>query len=92
MGDSLTHLPDLIDHAHRTRRIMLQNLALSGLIIATLIPTAAAGVLGLGAVVAIHELAEIVVIANGLRARRSPALAADHQPAPRSAILEHVHA
>jgi cation-transporting ATPase G len=71
---------------------MLQNLALSGLIIATLIPTAAAGVLGLGAVVAIHELAEIVVIANGLRARRSPALAADHQPAPRPVVPEHVHA
>ena len=43
---------------------------LSGAIIAVLIPVAAAGVLGLGAVVAIHELAEIVVIGNGLRARR----------------------
>lgn len=91
MGDSLTHLPDLIDHAHRTRRIMLQNLALSGLIIAALIPTAAAGLLGLGAVVAIHEVAEIAVIANGLRARRSRTLATSHQPAPQPATLEHVH-
>jgi P-type E1-E2 ATPase len=70
MGDQLTHLPDVLDHAVRTRRIMIQNLVLSGLIIAVLIPVAAFGVLGLGAVVAIHELAEILVIANGLRARR----------------------
>jgi cation-transporting ATPase G len=71
MGDRLTHLPDVLDHAVRTRRIMIQNLVLSGLIIAVLIPVAAFGVLGLGAVVATHEIAEIVVIANGLRARRS---------------------
>jgi cation-transporting ATPase G len=71
MGDRLTHLPDALDHAVRTRRIMIQNLVLSGLIIAVLIPVAAFGWLGLGAVVATHEIAEIVVIANGLRARRS---------------------
>ena len=71
MGDRLTHLPDVLDHAVRTRRIMIQNLVLSGLIIAVLIPVAAFGWLGLGAVVATHEIAEIAVIANGLRARRS---------------------
>jgi len=71
MGDHLDHLPELVGHAHRTRTIMLQNLALSGLIIAVLIPVAAAaGWLGPGAVVAVHEIAEIVVIADGLRARR----------------------
>jgi hypothetical protein len=43
-------------------------------------------------VVALHELAEIVVIANGLHARCSPALATSHQPAPRPAVPEHVHA
>ena len=70
MGDRLTHLPDVLDHAVRTRQIMIQNLVLSGLIIAVLIPVAAFGWLGLGAVVATHEIAEIAVIANGLRARR----------------------
>jgi cation-transporting ATPase G len=70
MGDSLTHLPDLFAEARRSRTIMVQNLALSGLIIGTLIPVAALGLLGLGTVVAIHEAAEILVIANGLRARR----------------------
>jgi len=70
MGDHLDHLPELIDHARRTRRIMLQNLVGSGAIIAVLIPVATFGWLGLGAVVAVHEVAEIFVIANGLRARR----------------------
>jgi cation-transporting P-type ATPase G len=71
MGDNLVHLPDLFADARRARTIMLQNLVLSGLIIATMIPVAALGLLGLGAVVAIHEAAEILVIANGLRARRT---------------------
>ncbi|MEP1125369.1 MAG: cation-translocating P-type ATPase [Ilumatobacter sp.] len=70
MGDSLIHLDDLIHHARRTRTIMFQNLAFSGAIIVGLIPVAAFGILGLGAVVAIHEVAEIAVIANALRARR----------------------
>ena len=70
MGDSLIHLDDLIHHARRTRTIMFQNLALSGAIIVGLIPVAAFGILGLGVVVAIHEVAEIAVIANALRARR----------------------
>lgn len=36
MGDQLTHLPDLIGHARRTRTIMIQNLVLSGIINALL--------------------------------------------------------
>ena len=48
----------------------LQGSQGGSLIIAVLIPVAALGWLGLGAVVATHEIAEIGVIANGLRARR----------------------
>ena len=72
---------------------MIQNLVLSGMIIAVLIPTAAAGLLGLGIVVAIHEGAEIIVIANGLRARSTSSF---NQPTPTiqpdPASREHVHA
>ena len=50
---------------------MLQNVGLSLLLIAILIPLALFGVLGLAAVVLVHEVAEIVVIANGVRAGRS---------------------
>lgn len=76
MGEDLRHLPQAFSHARRARRIMLQNVGLSlGLIIA-LVPLALFGVLGLAAVVLVHELAEIVVIANGVRAGRSTPLAA----------------
>ncbi|MCU6479700.1 heavy metal translocating P-type ATPase [Arthrobacter sp. A2-55] len=70
MGEDLNHLPQVLDHARRTRRIMLQNVGLSLALIAVLIPLALFGALGLAAVVLIHELAEIVVIANGVRAGR----------------------
>ena len=71
MGDDLRLLPLALDHARRTRRIMLQNVVLSLVLIAVLIPLALLGVLGLAAVVLVHELAEVVVIANGVRAGRA---------------------
>ncbi len=71
MGEDLHHLPQVLEHARRTRGIMLQNVGLSLLLIAILIPLALFGVLGLAAVVLVHELAEIVVIGNGVRAGRT---------------------
>lgn len=68
MGEDLNHLPKVLDHARRTRRIMLQNVGMSLLLIIVLIPLALFGVLGLAAVVLIHELAEVLVIGNGVRA------------------------
>ncbi len=73
MGDDLRVLPDAIDHAHAAGRIMKQNLLLSGAILVTLVPLAATGVLGLASVVATHELAELLVILNGVRAGRRSA-------------------
>ncbi|WP_269762010.1 heavy metal translocating P-type ATPase [Ornithinimicrobium cryptoxanthini] len=74
MGDDLRLLPFAFDHARRTRVIMLQNVALSLVLIAVLIPLALLGILGLAAVVLIHELAEVLVIANGVRAGRAKVL------------------
>ena len=82
MGEQLTHVPEVLAHARRAGRIMRQNLALSGLIIAVLIPMGAFGVLGLAAVVGAHEIAEVLVIANGVRAGRRP------KAAPVSAVAE----
>jgi len=76
MGDDLSRLPDTFAHARRAGRIMAQNFALSGAIQVTLVPLAAFGVLRLAAVVAIHEVAEILVIANGVRAGRHHAFRA----------------
>jgi cation-transporting ATPase G len=80
MGEDLRHLTQAFAHARRARRIMLQNVGLSLGLITALIPLALTGVLGLAAVVAVHELAEIVVIANGVRAGRTKPL--------RGAIIE----
>ena len=71
MGDDLRLLPHAFDHARHTRRIMLQNVVLSIALIAVLIPLALFGVLGLAAVVLVHEVAEVFVIANGVRAGRT---------------------
>ncbi|MEU0124279.1 cation-translocating P-type ATPase [Streptomyces albidoflavus] len=88
MGEDLRHLPQALDHARRARRIMLQNVGLSLAIVIGLMPLALFGILGLAAVVAVHELAEIVVIGNGVRAGRTrplpaaPAAVAQAAPAP----------
>lgn len=70
MGNDLRHLPHALGHARRARQIMLQNVGMSLALITVLIPLAAFGVLGLATVVAIHELAEVLVIGNGVRAGR----------------------
>ena len=59
-----------LDHARRTRSIMLQNVGVSLALIAVLIPLALFGILGLAAVVLVHEVAEILIIGNGVRAGR----------------------
>jgi cation-transporting ATPase G len=71
MGDDLRHLPQVLAHSRRARRIMVQNIGFSIAIIGSLIPLAAFGVLGLAAVVFIHEAAEVLVILNAIRAARS---------------------
>ncbi|MEU0164096.1 cation-translocating P-type ATPase [Streptomyces iakyrus] len=70
MGEDLRRLPDAIAHTRAARRIFTQNLLMSGAILVALVPLAATGVLGLAAVVATHELAEVLVIGNGIRAGR----------------------
>ena len=74
MGEDLRHLPRALEHAQSARRIMLQNVGLSLAIITVLMPLALFGVLALAAVVLVHELAEVVIIANGVRAGRTAPL------------------
>ncbi|MEB3030652.1 heavy metal translocating P-type ATPase [[Mycobacterium] nativiensis] len=83
MGQDLRHLTQALDHARRSRQIMLQNVGLSLGIITVLMPMALFGTLGLAAVVLVHELAEVVVIANGVRAGRVKPLAGPTQDTPR---------
>jgi cation-transporting ATPase G len=74
MGEDLRHLPQVLSHARRARRIMVQNIAVSLALITVLIPLAATGILGLATVVFIHEFAEVLVIANAIRAARATPL------------------
>lgn len=74
MGEDLRHLPRALAHARRARRIMLQNVGLSLGIITVLMPLAWLGILGLAAVVLVHEVAEVLVIANGVRAGHTRSL------------------
>ncbi|CAJ1505532.1 heavy metal translocating P-type ATPase [[Mycobacterium] burgundiense] len=91
MGEDLRHLPQTFRHARQARRIMLQNVGLSLALIAALIPLALFGVLGLAAVVLVHELAEIAVIANGVRAGRTTPLAITPATQPASPPHYAVH-
>lgn len=70
-GHNLSLIPEALQHARRGRAIINQNIVLSLAIITVLLPLALTGVLGLAAVVLVHEVAEVVVIGNGLRAARS---------------------
>ncbi|AXX30494.1 cation-translocating P-type ATPase [Actinosynnema pretiosum subsp. pretiosum] len=70
MGEDLRHLPQVLAHARHAHRVMLQNVALSLVIIGALIPLAGFGVLGLATVVLVHESAEVLVILNAVRAAR----------------------
>ncbi|MFD7022173.1 heavy metal translocating P-type ATPase [Promicromonospora sukumoe] len=71
-GTDLRLLPRAMAHARRGRRIMTGNIGLSLAIIVVLLPLALSGTLGLAGVVLVHEVAEVVVILNGVRAARRP--------------------
>ena len=66
MGEHLARLPEVLA-LQAGRPHHAPELVLSGAIIAVLVPLAAFEVLNL-ATVATHELAEVLVIANGVRA------------------------
>jgi Cd2+/Zn2+-exporting ATPase len=67
MGDDLSRLPYLVGLSRRTWRVILQNLALSALVIGALVVGAIGGYFTLPLAVLAHEISEFVVIASGLR-------------------------
>ena len=85
-GHDLRLLPAALLHARRGRRIMTGNIVLSLGIIVALFPLALFGVLGLAGVVLVHEIAEVFVILNGIRAARRPAVATV-AAVPKEAVL-----
>ena len=70
MADDLLKLVEAVRIGRRTRRIVAQNIALSLVILAILVPGALFGVFTLPVAVLAHELSELAVITNGLRLAR----------------------
>lgn len=82
-GSDLRLIPQALAHARRGHAIMTQNIVLALLVVVTLVPLALTGVVGLAGVVLVHELAEVLIIGNGVRAARGrPVLPGSVVPGP----------
>jgi len=71
MADSLEHLDEAFLIGQRVRSIVRENVVFSIVVLAILIPSALSGLLGITALVALHEGAELLAVANGLRVLRA---------------------
>lgn len=70
MGDDLTKVSFAIDLGKKARRIGLQNIVFSILVLAFLIPAALTGAMSVALAVLLHETSEVLAVANGLRVAR----------------------
>ncbi len=69
MGEDLGSVVYAIRLGRRAQRISRQNIVFSILLLAVLVPSAVAGWLSVAVAVTAHEVAEIIAVLNGLRAR-----------------------
>ncbi|MFN8583234.1 MAG: heavy metal translocating P-type ATPase [Gemmatimonadaceae bacterium] len=69
MGEELTGVVYAVRLGRRARRISLQNIIFSVLLLTVLVPAAVVGLLTVAVAVTSHEVAEIIAVLNGLRAR-----------------------
>ena len=76
MADDITKVAEALRLGRRATRISRQNLLFSVVLLAVLIPSAVIGLLTVVVAVAVHEIAELLAVGNGVRAARRP------QPAP----------
>ena len=79
MADDITKVAEALRLGRRATRISRQNLLFSVLMLAVLIPSAVVGLLTVVVAVAVHEAAELLAVANGVRAAQAP------RPAPAAA-------
>ena len=70
MADDLMKVAEAIRLGRMVRAISLQNLVFSLLILGVLIPAALLGAITVVAAVVVHEVSELLAVANGLRAAR----------------------
>ncbi|MBX3142392.1 MAG: cadmium-translocating P-type ATPase [Trueperaceae bacterium] len=67
MADDLSKLPYAVSLSRATRRMIVQNLAISLGVIALLVPSALLGLASIGIAIVLHESSTLVVVANALR-------------------------
>jgi P-type E1-E2 ATPase len=71
MADDLAKVPKVLRLALKVKRISTQNIVFSLLLLAVLIPLAVSGVLSVALAVVVHEVSELIAVANGLRVART---------------------
>jgi Cd2+/Zn2+-exporting ATPase len=69
-ADDLTQVPYAIELGKKARTISIQNLIFSSLVLLVLIPLAISGATNVALMVFLHEVSEIIAVANGLRVTR----------------------
>ncbi len=72
MADDITKVAEALRLGRRATRISRQNLLFSIVLLAILIPSAVLGLLTVVVAVAVHEVAELLAVGNGVRAARRP--------------------
>jgi heavy metal translocating P-type ATPase len=82
MADDLRKLPEALAIGRRSQRISRQNLIFSIALLTLLIPSAVLGLLTVVVAVLVHEVSELLAVANGLRAARAPGPVATPAPSP----------
>lgn len=67
MADDLGKVAEALRLGRKARRVCIQNIVFSLLVLAVLIPSALAGMLSVTVTVLAHEASELLAVANGLR-------------------------
>ena len=67
MADDLSKVGEALRLGAKVRRISTENIAFSLLLLAVLIPLAVGGFLSVAVAVLVHEVSELLAVANGLR-------------------------
>ncbi len=70
MADDLAKVIEALRLGRKARRVSAQNIVFSLLVLAVMIPLALGGILGVTATVLVHEMSELLAVANGLRVAR----------------------
>jgi Cd2+/Zn2+-exporting ATPase len=67
LGNDLSRLVFAVSLSRETRRIIIQNIWIAGLVIVALVGSALAGITSIGSAVVLHEGSTLLVVANALR-------------------------